>query len=233
MIQGIDSRYWNGVLPPGYPCKFAGIKISEGTRTDLDLSMPLLQWKRCPDQDISRLPFHFWRGSRVKDPTEHGKAQANHFFKEKMKEGYNIGELPPAIDVEDRWAQKGLRTVTNIKACLEETQRLWGRKPLIYTAGWWWDSWCKPYADYWADWSPYDYSLWEADPPPDTPCGRWTKSCITQVQLDATVAGFNARIDVNLAEEAWYYKHTGEVPVEKVIKMVVPSGVRIDITYEG
>ena len=240
MKTGFDSRYWNGLMPDGYDYKFVGIKLSGGT--SFVPKEPKVQWVRSVDHNLARLPFHYWRGSRLQDPTEHGIAQAEHFYKTmRTYFGGDPGELPPAIDCEDKHSRKGLATVTDIKACLIRTEELWGRRPMIYTAGHFWDSWCMPYADYWSDWSPYDYDLWEADPPPDTSCGKWDESVIIQVLLDWSAPGFNAGIDVNKMQQWFWDKHIsdnndpngGGIPDEKEysVKATLPIGTKVEVEY--
>ena len=239
IVKGFDSRYWNGIMPPGYDYKYVGIKISGGV--DFVPVEPQKQWRLAPDQGLKRLPFHYWRGKnrvtyRGTDPKEWGKKQAHHFFETKMKWSNDIGELPPCMDVEDKYSIKGLWVIDSMWAFLERTEQLWGKKPMIYTAGWWWNTWAAPYANYYSTWSPYDYDLWEADPPPDTPCGEWEESMITQVVLDWSAPGFNAKIDVNHAQKEWYNKQVGESgeppPNDITIKVIVPEGVKVDVQHE-
>lgn len=214
-IKGMDARYWNGIMPPGYDFKFAGIKISQGTsHAGIDYTMPRRQWQLCPDQGIDRLPFHFWKGSVLKDPKEHGYEQADLFYQTTVSLNLGLGELPPVIDVESFPVTKGLRHIMNIFYCLERTKDLWGKEPLVYTARWAWDPNVVPYHNYnGGQFKPYRlYKLWESDPPPDTiEPGEWMKSdvVIQQVELDAQYPGFNAKIDINWADKKWYDSFTG------------------------
>ena len=232
MIKGIDSRYWDGVLPPGYEdFEFVGIKISQGTKDNLDLSAPKRQWRLAPEQDLNRLPFHFWKGSRTGDAEDHGIAQAEFFFEMMNKLDPNRGELPPCVDAEDKWALKGIRSLIDICACAKRTEELWGVQPLLYTASWWWNQWITPHDDFnRSKYDPYQYKLWEADPPPDTKePGDWTKAdlAITQVVLDWNAPGFrqfNGRsvgIDIDWADETWYNEvlnpTTPPIPGEKTL----------------
>ncbi len=219
--KGLDSRYWDGVLPAGYDdgyFKYAGIKISQGTKDNLDLSAPKKQWALAPAQGLDRLPFHFWKGSTLGNPEQHGIAQAEFFFEMMVKLDPNLGELPPCVDAEDKWARKGRNTLIDICACAKRTKELWGKHPLIYTARWWWDSWVTPWDNYdRSKYDPYIYDLWEADPPPDTKePGDWElqedQPVIIQVQLDVAYPGFNAKIDVDWADPNWYDKQVGTTP---------------------
>ena len=230
-IKGLDSRYWNGILPPDYEdFKFAGIKISQGTsHAGIDYTMPRKQWKLCPEQNLNRLPFHFWKGSRTQDPKQHGIAQAEFFYETVMSLNQGMGELPPAIDCEDTWAYKGLRSLVDIYECCKRTKELWNKPPIIYTASWWWNQCITPYDDYdggkYRD--IYSYKLWEADPPPDTPePGDWTKDdlAVIQVELDASYPGFSASIDIDWAIKEWYDEQITPPNGEKSI---------VDISYDS
>ena len=149
----------------------------------------------------------YWIGPAwYQDPHVHGKAQAQ-FFYDTMKRihGNDMGELPPVIDIEDTNAPKGHRTIQSIKAFMGKTKELWGREPMVYTAGWWFDVWFSPYysPEKFGGWDIYSYDLWEADPPPDTKCGEWTETDVTQVKLSIKYPGFNAVIDVNETTQEW------------------------------
>lgn len=222
IVKGLDSRYWGGLLPPGYDYEFAGIKISQGTKDNLDLSAPKKQWVMAPDQGLARLPFHFWKGSRLNDAEQHGKEQAEFFFDMMVKLDPNMGELPPCVDAEDKWARKGVQALIDICSCAKRTEELWGREPLLYTANWWWQQWIEPYHNFDRDkYNPYQYKLWEADPLPDTKePGDWTKAdiAIVQVVLDWYAPGFvqlsgrKAGIDVDWAGKVWYDEQLGNTP---------------------
>lgn len=204
IVKGFDSRYWNGILPEGTDFKFVGIKISQST--NFVPAEPILQWKNSKGK-LLRLPFHYWVGPAwYQDPHKHGKAQAQ-FFYDTMKRihGNDMGELPPVIDIEDTSAPKGRRTIQSIKAFMNKTKELWGREPMVYTAGWWFDVWFSPFytPEAYGGWDIYGYDLWEADPPPDTKCGKWDGSDITQVVLQTPYEGFNAGIDINETTQEW------------------------------
>jgi hypothetical protein len=210
IVKGFDSRYTT-TIPENTEYKFAGIKITEAVGGG-PYSQPLIQWKLAEERGLDRLPFHFWRGANAQDPVEHGIEQAEHFYETYISH-FGNAELPPCIDCEDVYATKGLRSLNDIISCLERTEELWGKEPLIYSAGWWWDSWIKPYS---VSFHPiYDYPLWEADPPPDTPIGYWDKSVIIQIKLDFAKPGFNASVDEDEADLTWYLSQLGTTPTLK------------------
>lgn len=217
--KGLDGRYWNGVFPPGYEdFIFAGIKISQGTsHGNINYEMPRRQWKLVPEQGRTRMPFHFWKGTRTGDPEQHGIAQAEFFFDTTVGLNLGMGELPPVIDVEDKWAQKGLKSVVDVYHCVKRTEELWGQMPTVYTATWCWNQWIYPYDRFdGGKYKVYDITrLWEADPPPDTKePGEYTKNdlAVIQVELDASYPGFNAKIDIDWADKIWYDEQVGNAP---------------------
>lgn len=204
IIKGFDSRYWDGILPDETEFKFVGIKISQST--NFVPAEPIIQWRKSKGK-LLRLPFHYWVGpTTFQNPHTNGKAQAQ-FFYDTMKRihGDDMGELPPCIDIEHTKAPKGRRSIQSIKAFMNKTEELWGRKPMVYTAGWWFDVWFKPYytPEKFGGWDIYGYDLWESDPLPDTDCGEWTISAITQTRLDIPYKGFNAKIDINKSTKEW------------------------------
>lgn len=216
LVEGFDSRGWNGYFPPGYEhLKFAGIKISQGKKWDpKDLWMLQRQWDWAKSKyDLMRLPFHFWKGHRSwEDPIQEGKSQAYYFHNSITKRfGGDFGELPPAIDGEDRFLGMvtGKPLVHNFRACLEKTADLWNKVPGIYSAGWWWNKYIYPYLDGWKPWE--EYWLWEADPPPPTPISGWGDEigAITQVKLDTQMLGWNAVIDIDQTTQEWIDKVLG------------------------
>ena len=243
-VLGFDSRYWDGFYPEnkGYEYKFVGINVSQGTdnkipgtNQDIDLSAPTKQWKRSNRvYGLLRLPFHYWEGPSglFTDPHKDGKAQAQNMYETLSEQHYGkyngMGELPPALDLEDTNAPKGRKSIQSIKACLVGLEQLFGREPIIYSAGWWFDQWIKPYfsPDKFGGWDIYSYDLWEADPPPDTPIGEWEPGniAIIQYKLDIKKDGFNARIDENQTTQAWIdsvtqdqQKHYTEEEVTKML----------------
>jgi len=204
-VSGFDSWGWDGKMPEGYDYKYVGMNFSLFSQPFRKHSLFDTQWNAAKTLGLGRIPYCLWRYTINQE--NHAAWIADNLPKD-------LG-FPVALDFEDRGAIKGLRSVERIAQ--------WGRALhdaldghiMIYTARWWWDSWIKPYDNAFSrhGWSPYDYPLWEADPPPDSPiAGRWTKRAIRQVLLDWQAPGFNAKIDVNQMEEDFYNKYAGGGP---------------------
>ena len=148
IVKGFDSRGWDGYLPSGTGFKFVGIKISQGTSFNpSDMWKLQRQWEWSKERyGLLRMPFHYLTISNWRNPEEFGIQQAEYFFTSIMEKfGNDYGELPPVIDAEYRPLYKNNYIARTIKAALERTEELWGRKPIIYTAGWYWDTWVYPY----------------------------------------------------------------------------------------
>lgn len=215
-VQGFDSRYWNGNMDtPMGDFQFAGIKVSQGT--NFAPTLPRKQWATCGQLGVARLPFHYWKAPLLwQDAKANGVAQAEYMFAIMQEHFFinGLNELPPVLDIEDRppAGTTNHRVRLSIIACMQRLEELFGVPPMVYTANWWFE----PYfqrgynpADY-DGFDIYGYDLWEADPPPDTPCGEWPDTEILQYKLSTFVAGFNnvynqpVQVDLNKARRKWY-----------------------------
>ena len=132
---GIDVSYaqgtidWNQVSKwrhweRGQHIEFAFIKATQGIK-GLD---PYFNgskgrnWLNIKETSILRGPYHFFENSD-------GKLQAQHFFDTVVKAGgLTSRDLPPVIDFESYGSAKD-----KALDCLIETQRLFGRIPILYT----------------------------------------------------------------------------------------------------
>jgi GH25 family lysozyme M1 (1,4-beta-N-acetylmuramidase) len=199
--QGLDSRYFNGKRETAYPFEFIYSKLTDGDSGLANTCLVQTAWAR--RLEVPQGYYHFYRyalnGARI-DPIR----QAQWYF-----DNLSIMpcQLPPVLDFEDRYAPKGPILVKHMDEFGSEIVRL-GLKPMIYTAPWWWDSWVKPWDGKFAKFHPYDWDLWEADPPPNTPSpGRWMDYEVVQYKLDTGHEGFNASIDIDYARELWFRQY--------------------------
>lgn len=130
-IHGIDvSRYQNiiaweevknmkvGEVQLG----FAFIKATEGIG-NMD---PQFQrnWKRTKGNDVVRGAYHFFIASKD------GKMQAENFIKRVELEP---GDLPPVLDVEQRFGVPRAQLQREVKKWLQTVQAYYGVTPVIYT----------------------------------------------------------------------------------------------------
>lgn len=216
IIIGGDSRGWNGALPPGTAYRFWCIKMTQGLLSWLPDDVLKKQWLVTPNYGLNRLPFHYFSNPIWQDPVGYGEKQAKHLYNAVMALGSGLGELPPAIDLEERAGLKGKGIVKSMRACVEKTAEFFNKKVVIYSAGWFWDNWVYPYLDGWKPWE--TCYLWEADPLPDTTIkGDWPQPAhLTQIALDHAAPGFNAAIDTNHALRSWWDEVTAKPKPEPV-----------------
>jgi lysozyme len=148
-VAGIDVSRWQGkidwtrVAAAGY--LFAMIRATIGN----DYTDPRFEenWHGAQNAGLLVSAYH------VVTPLVTAEQQIKHFF---QVLGGRRADLPLVMDVEreDKTAPEGITRC--VKACLGEVENADGRKPIIYTARWFWDR-CVLTAP---EWSTYD--LWVA-----------------------------------------------------------------------
>jgi GH25 family lysozyme M1 (1,4-beta-N-acetylmuramidase) len=130
---GVDVSHWQGRMDWSMAAvngvHFAFMKASEG-KTFAD-SQFATSWQNARTAGILRGAYHFYRFAY--SPIE----QADHFLE---VVGTDLGELPLVVDVEDTKNNKSqTNTANDLKKCLEYLEQQTGRRPIIYTAAWWWN----------------------------------------------------------------------------------------------
>lgn len=147
---GVDVSHWQGVMDwakaKANGVQFAFIKATEhNSHADTQFSR---NWEKARENGILRGAYHFYRFGY--DPI----AQANWFLAHIPAN--DVGELPLVVDVEDtdQPAQ-----AAELKRFLDAIEAKRGRKPIIYTARWWWNAARWGGAVDWAS----DYDLWVAN----------------------------------------------------------------------
>lgn len=188
----IDVSHHNAD-PPKAPINWPRVKAAGVTRayikatesnnfTDPRFSV---HWAGAKAVGIQRGAYLFFRGNA------NGKSQAARFL---MAVGADLGELPPAVDVEAGADGVTRATFTaRLRECLQELERLTGRKPVIYTRATAWDtlttrpSWVS------------EYRLWLAAPDaavPPLPVGAATW-WLHQYSWTGDVEGIGGDVDLN------------------------------------
>ncbi|GAB4580927.1 MAG: hypothetical protein Fur0022_36720 [Anaerolineales bacterium] len=130
-VLGIDvSKYqenvdWNRVRAA--EIKFAIMRASVGLFPDSRFPD---HWAGSKAVGLLRGVYHYYLDD--KDP----KVQARKLFDILNATG-DLGELPPALDIEDINNPK--LTASKIKLCLEELEKLFGRIPIVYTRATTWN----------------------------------------------------------------------------------------------
>lgn len=197
MKRGFDSRWWKGIMPADSPYLFGYCKATEGdgfTSQQFGLQMLALQ-----HYGKLKGAFHFHRQA------SNTTVAVTRFHTVVSSLDVPV-ELPPVCDFEDTRATPSLKLVDHMWAHVQEIEQKFGQECMIYSAGWWWDRWVKPYVQ--SRHKFYEKMLWEADPPPPTPIGEWGEPDVRQVRLDIMVPGFNAAIDENEATDLWFNSYT-------------------------
>jgi hypothetical protein len=202
----IDSYGWNGAPPPASASLVRGLYVlnSDNRWVFYNRDMEL---EAAQEAGWETGVFHVWRMAGDQD----------------IQAAWLVDHLPPGcrlplvIDCEDKQAIKGLKTVTALRAFWKNLLALYKGQILTYTAPWWWDAWVKPYDGAMLPglpFSPYDHPLWVCDVPPDDPHlpGRWTSWVMRQIAIDVSFVGFNARADIDLAEQKWFRSFLGPPP---------------------
>lgn len=170
MVLGLDISHWNTVTWPDWPDKrFVYIKASEGTDWTDDKMASHKAAAEAADKYTG--PYHYFRAAF------NGAVQAQHFFDTAGPDW----DMPPAIDVEviNNTGFSKEVFAARLRNCLQETERLFRRRPVIYTSKSKWDllvgftGWESAY-DLWAahyttapvpliptGWSGKGWTLWQ------------------------------------------------------------------------
>lgn len=130
-IHGIDvSRYQNiiaweevkAMKVDDIQLGFAFIKATEGLgNTDPQFHR---NWRRAKNNEIVRGAYHFFIA------TKDGKLQAENFIK---KVDLKPGDLPPVLDVEQRYGASKAQLQKEVKKWLQTIEDYYHVKPIIYT----------------------------------------------------------------------------------------------------
>lgn len=129
-VRGVDVSYYQGEIDwevlAEEGINFAIIKATEGSgHTDIKFKE---NWEEAKKTDLKIGAYHFFSFEST------GKAQAEHFISVVPKEG---GMLPPVVDIEfygDRFHDRPdvAETRTQLQDLLNELERYYGVKPVIY-----------------------------------------------------------------------------------------------------
>jgi len=146
-VFGADLSHWDGTVvwtEWDHTFKYVFIKVSEsapGFGYYMRDQLAGQHWEGAGQEGLYRSPYHFWRYRA--DP----KAQAKNFYEAWKAACAQFGneaklELPPVCDFEDMTAPKFSADVRyKFRAFLDEVERLFGVKPIVYTARWYTGGW--------------------------------------------------------------------------------------------
>lgn len=130
-IHGIDVSHhqsfisWNDVQRMkvrDVQLKFAVMKATEGlTKIDFQFKR---NWKKSKEAGLVRGAYHFML------PNKSGIKQAQHFIRNVR---IDKGDLPPVLDIEEAYGASRSNVRKQVKAWLQEVEKQYGVKPIIYT----------------------------------------------------------------------------------------------------
>ena len=184
---GIDVSKWQGNINwgsvAGDGVEFAIVRVSDGT-TYIDEKFDQ-NWQGARDNGIVRGVYQFFRSDE--DPIE----QAD-LLLERMGT-LEPGDLPPVADVESTDGVSNATRATRLQQWLDHVEAAVGRKPLIYTGGYFWQD------NVGADFS--EYPLWHAGYTggtcPSTVANQWPDWTFWQFSSTGSVAGISGNVDEN------------------------------------
>jgi len=224
---GIDvSRWqkivdWQQVKQAGI--SFAFVKATEGTRV-VD---PFLErnWAGMKQAGILRGAYHFFR------PKEDPQGQAGYFAR---LFGDDPGEMPPVLDLETHDGLDNLSLISRAEAWLTEVERLLGRRPIIYTAPYFWKDHMRDSSGRPPSWA-QNHKFWIAHytsaerPIIPAGCADWTIWQYTDRGRVPGVNGGNPPVDTNRFNgtlddlRAWLSSEIGLTPEPEPVAVVEPS----------
>ncbi len=189
--RGIDVSKWQRDIDwaqvKGAGLTFVYIKATEGNAiTDPAFAR---HWGAARAAGLLRGAYHFYHCDQ--DPLQQAALFANAL-------GADPGEMPPALDVEEAKSPVDAATRSSgVQTCLAELERLLLRRPVLYTAPYYWQQ-CLQGADgQYPAWAPA-YDLWEANyteaKSPWLPPG-WTDWKLWQYSDHGQVPGIAGNVD--------------------------------------
>lgn len=185
-VLGIDVSKWQGTINwasvKAAGVKFAIIRVSDGTNY-LDEKF-VANWNGAKAQGILRGAYQFFRSNQ--DPT----AQANILIGKLQQ--YGIGEIPPVIDVETTDGVGAGTRASRIGTWLSRVQSQIGKKPIIYTSPYFWESNVNSaaYAS-----NPLWIAHWTSGCP-SIP-HQWTRWTFHQYSDNGRISGISGAVDLN------------------------------------
>lgn len=223
-VKGLDVSHWQGdisfdELPSEY--RFVYMKSSE--------TIGFKDKKFIQNFDgfvgKDRSPYHFWRMNG--DPVGQAK-----FWRDTV--GDRVGEWGPVADLEDNLALKGSQCRAELIAFLAAVEEEFGKKPVVYSAAWWWDSWVQAPIARHLDFIVANYKTvypWSKPYMPQT--GGWANWLMWQHSSRGLVSGISGNVDLNLfnGDDAAYNQYMAVSPSNK-IKLIVPHGMEVEVIYE-
>jgi len=185
-LDGIDVSYWQGTIDwdavSDDGIVFAFIRAADGLFEDPKFEE---NWGEARRVGIIRGAYQYFRPGI--DATE----QANLLLRKIGR--LRPGDLPPVLDVETTDGENSEAIVAGIRTWINAVEARTGRRPLIYTAKYFW-------RDHVGSGEFVDYPLWVANWQVDCPSlpPPWTRWVFWQTSSSGHVAGISTRVDTDL-----------------------------------
>lgn len=235
-VPGVDVSYWNASVDwsevSAAGMKFVFVKASEG-ESYVDPTFRK-NWEGTKTAGMLRGAYHFFRSNA--DPGR----QADCFINA-LKATGDMGDLPPAIDLESNDGQPNQRVISRAKAWMDRVQSAVNKRPIIYSSQYFLqDHFSEPGGGppAWVK----DYPLWVAQYPkrytpgmqPGLPRG-WTQWKFWQYSDKGRVNGVIDKVDLDLFNGSLeeLYQFAGKpAPTDRPTSHTVVSGDTFDSIAE-
>jgi len=235
-VPGVDVSYWNASVDwsevSAAGMKFVFVKASEG-ESYVDPTFRK-NWEGTKTAGMLRGAYHFFRSNA--DPGR----QADCFINA-LKATGDMGDLPPAIDLESNDGQPNQRVISRAKAWMDRVQSAVNKRPIIYSSQYFLqDHFSEPGGGppAWVK----DYPLWVAQYPkrytpgmqPGLPRG-WTQWRFWQYSDKGRVNGVIDKVDLDLFNGSLeeLYQFAGKpAPTDRPTSHTVVSGDTFDSIAE-
>jgi len=185
-VPGIDVSRWQGEIDwhsvAEVGNRFAVIRATVGNQyTDPRFAV---NWSSARDAGLLVSAYH------VLKPMQSADSQMAHL---RDVLGNRKADLPLVLDIELHDDLSNIEVTTRIRECLRGAERIDKRKPVIYTARWFWNIHVLSSSE----WSQYD--LWVANYDVDTPSlpTGWSECKFWQYSQEGNVPGISAKTDLN------------------------------------
>ncbi len=198
-VPGIDVSYWDsGIDWPKVRATGQRFMFTKATEGDFYADPTFAaNWSGAKAAGLLRGAYHFFRCNV--DPNKQAKK-----FIDYVKTVKDNGELPPVLDLESHDGQPKDKIISRAKAWLDEVEKAFGRKPIIYSGQYFLQDYFSEAGGGPPKWAK-DYPLWLAQYPntyadgqqPFLPRG-WFKWTFWQYSEKGRVNGINASVDLNV-----------------------------------
>ena len=226
-VKGLDVSYWNErvdwrkVYDAGY--RFVYVKATEGQAYQ-DPTFAA-NWRDAKQAGLLRGAYHFYH------PAMDAETQAALFIRQ-VQATKDIGELPPALDLEVTDQKPNSILLAGVKIWVERIREALGKAPILYSSYYFLKDHVSLYGKppSWAS----EFSVWIADyvSPCDLPAQPhlppgWTRWAFWQYTKSGAIPGIRGKVDINCFNgnlEALHRFASGDAAPAKLVRYTVQEG---------